>query len=113
VAAVVASTVVFCSPIYTMNRVVTVPDGHWFDTNTFITDHLQSLYFWIFGVVLKVRAAYTPPGRKRNHFSFVNKSNLRKLTEQSTLVVNEYYRRCYLFNFWNLHQFAHLSMQKV
>ena len=25
------------------------------------------------------------------------------LTKCSTLIINEYYRQCYLFNFWNLH----------
>jgi len=42
---------------------------------------------------------------KRNHFSFMIKSFNTKcnLTKFSTLIVNEYYRRCYLFNFWNLH----------
>ena len=62
IVAVVASTVIFCSPIYTMKRVVAASDsgggagGHWFDNNTFITEHLLNLYFWIFGVVLKVCA---------------------------------------------------------
>ena len=38
-----------------MYGVITVDDGgHWFQTNTFITVPLKSLYFWIFGVVLKV-----------------------------------------------------------
>jgi len=40
-----------------MKRVVAVPDGaggHWFDANTFITELYINLYFWIFGVVLKV-----------------------------------------------------------
>jgi len=56
IAAVVASTIVFCSPNYTMYAVVAADHGgHWFDTNTFITEDLKSLYFWIFGVVLKVR----------------------------------------------------------
>ena len=42
---------------------------------------------------------------KRNRFSFVNKSfNVQcNLTKFSTLIVNEYYHRCYLFNCWNLH----------
>ena len=44
---------------------------------------------------------------KRNHFSFVNKSfNMQcNLTNFSrpTLVVSEYYHRCYSSNFWNLH----------
>ena len=44
---------------------------------------------------------------KRNHFSFRNKSfntryNLTKFST-GTLIVNEYFRRCYLSNFWNLH----------
>ena len=40
---------------------------------------------------------------KRNHFSFMNKSfnTQRNVTKFSTFIVNEYYRRCYLFNFWN------------
>jgi len=25
------------------------------------------------------------------------------MTKFGTLIVTEYYRRCYLFNFWNLH----------
>jgi len=52
---------------------------------------------------------------KRNHFSFMNKSlNTQcNLTKFSTLIVSEYYRRCYLFNFWNLHYFPPLSLQKV
>jgi len=42
---------------------------------------------------------------KRNDLSFMNKyfnaqCNLAKF---STLAVNKYYHRCYLFNFWNLH----------
>ena len=43
--------------------------------------------------------------KKRNHFSFMNKySNTQcSLTKFSPLIVNEYYRRCYLFNFGNLH----------
>ena len=57
----------------------------------------------------------TPRAEKRNHFSFMNKSlNTQcNLTKFSTLIVNEYYRRCYLFNFWNLHYFPPLSLQKV
>jgi len=41
--------------------------------------------------------------KKRNHyFSFTNKSsNVQcNLTKFSTRVVNKYYHRCYLFNFW-------------
>jgi len=57
VGAVVASTIVFCSPNYAMFRVVTSPDGagFWFDMNPFITEPITKVYFWIFGVVLKVR----------------------------------------------------------
>jgi len=42
---------------------------------------------------------------KRNHFTFMNKSfnTQSNLTKYSTLIVNEYYHRYYLFNFWNLH----------
>ena len=42
---------------------------------------------------------------KMNHFSFMNKSlNTQcNLTKFGTLIVNEYYHRCYLFIFWNLH----------
>ena len=55
VAAVVASTVVFCSPNYTMFRVLPVSSGgYWFYTNPFITDEIMNINFWIFGVVLKV-----------------------------------------------------------
>ena len=52
---------------------------------------------------------------KRNHFSFMNKSfdTQCNLTKFSTLVVNEYYHRCCLFNFWIFHQYPHLSVQKV
>ena len=41
---------------------------------------------------------------KKNHF-FIDKSFNAEcnLTELSTLVVNEYYHQCYLFNFCNLH----------
>ena len=57
VAAVVASTVVFCSPNYLMLRVLPLDDGSfWFERNPFITDEVQNLYFWIYGVVLKVRS---------------------------------------------------------
>jgi len=57
VVAVVASTLVFCCPNYTMFRVVPLADGgFWFDTNTFITEEVINLNFWIFGVVLKVRS---------------------------------------------------------
>jgi len=42
---------------------------------------------------------------KRNHFSFMHKSfnTQRSLTKFSTLIFNEYYHRCYLSNFLNLH----------
>jgi len=37
--------------------------------------------------------------------------NLKKF---STLIVNEYYhRRCYLFNFWNLHLFERQSRKEI
>ena len=56
VAAVVAFNIVFCSPNYAMHYVVADAEGgHWFDTNAFMTDDLKKLYFWIFGVVLKVQ----------------------------------------------------------
>ena len=57
IAAVVVTTVVFCSPNYTMFRVVPQPGGgFWFFTNPFMTENLMNLNFWIFGVVLKVRS---------------------------------------------------------
>ena len=57
VGAVVVSTIVFCSPNYFMFRVATLSDGsYWFDRNPFITDRVENLNFWIFGVVLKVCA---------------------------------------------------------
>jgi len=55
IAAVVVSTVVFCSPNYTMFHVVAMPDGgFWFNKNPFITENLMNLNFWIYGVVIKV-----------------------------------------------------------
>ena len=38
---------------------------------------------------------------KRNHFSFISTSfNMQcNLIKFGTLIVNEYYHRCYLFNF--------------
>jgi len=41
---------------------------------------------------------------KKNHFSFMNKSfNIHcSLTKFITLIVNEYYHPCNVFNFWNL-----------
>jgi len=57
IAAVVMSTVVFCSPNYTMFRVVPQSGGgFWFFTRPFMTENLMNLNFWIFGVVLKVRS---------------------------------------------------------
>jgi len=54
VAAVVASTVVFCSPNYAMFHVVPNPNGgFWFDTNPLLSEEIKILNFWIFGVVLK------------------------------------------------------------
>jgi len=52
---------------------------------------------------------------KRNRFSFMDKSfNMQcNLTKFSTLIVNEYYHRRYLFIFWNLHKFSQITMQKV
>jgi len=35
------------------------------------------------------------------------------LTKFSTLIVNEYYQRCYLFNLWNLQLFLQVTVQKV
>jgi len=56
IVAVVVSTVVFCWPNYTMNRVVSLEDGgFWFDSNPSVTEQVKNIYFWIFGVVLKVR----------------------------------------------------------
>jgi len=47
---------------------------------------------------------------KRNHFLMNNSFNTQcNLTKFSAFIVNECYHRCYWFNFWNLHQFAHLS----
>ena len=61
-------------------------------------------YFIINNVITNV-AQNAPWGRKKNHFSFMNKSfNTQcNLTKFSTLIVNEYYHRRNLFNFWNLH----------
>ena len=54
----VLSTIICCSPNYTMYRVVAVPppdDGYWFGVNEYINATVEILNFWIFGVVLKVR----------------------------------------------------------
>ena len=50
-------------------------------------------------------ALYDTWGRKKEPLFFKNKSfNTQcNLTKFSTLIVNEYYHRCYLFNFWNWH----------
>jgi len=73
-------------------------------------ENLKGVIFFRFTLYV-----YTPWGRKRNHFSFTNKSfNTQcNLTKFSTFIVNEYYRRCYLFNLWNLHQFRQVTVQKV
>jgi len=40
---------------------------------------------------------------KRNRISFMNKSfNMQCNLKKKTLIINEYYRRCSVFNFWNL-----------
>ena len=41
---------------------------------------------------------------KRNQFSFMNKlfDTQRNLTKFGTVIVSEYYHRCYLLSFWNL-----------
>jgi len=36
----------------------------------------------------------------------------RNLTKFSTLIINLYYHRCYLFNFWTFRYFLNRSMQK-
>ena len=58
-------------------------------------------------LLLNLREAHREDreAEKRNHFSFMNKScnTQSNLTKFSTLCVSEYYRQCYLFNFWNLH----------
>ena len=48
---------------------------------------------------------HTVRQKKRNQFSFMNKSfNTQfNLTKFSTFTVNGYYHRCYLFNSWKLH----------
>jgi len=47
----------------------------------------------------------TPWGRKKWTIFLINKyfNTQCNLTKLSTLIVNEYYHQCYLFNFWNLH----------
>jgi thyrotropin-releasing hormone receptor len=55
VAAVVLATVVFCIPNYMMLQAVThVSGGYWFQDNEFMTAIVKSLYYWLFGVALKV-----------------------------------------------------------
>jgi len=72
---------------------------------------------WTLSVKPRTRL-YTVRQNKRNNFSFLWINlligpMLCDLTKFSTLIVNEYCHRCWLFNFWNLHLYAHHSMQKV
>jgi len=55
VIAVVLATVVFCIPNYMMLYVYPYESGgYWFRDNEFMTTIVKSLYFWLFGVALKV-----------------------------------------------------------
>jgi len=51
---------------------------------------------------------------ERNHFLFVNKcfNTQRNLTKFSTLIVNEYYHRCYLLNSGNYTNFCRILCRK-
>jgi len=64
-------------------------------------------FFWVSVSELQLKANFVlhPDAEKINHFSFMNKSfNTQcNLTRFSTLIVTEYYHRCYFFNFWNLY----------
>jgi len=53
--------------------------------------------------------------QKETTYLFMNKSFITQCNPMKfrTLVGNEYYHRCYLFNFWNLHYFSQVTVKKV